>query len=604
MTFIQPNFGSDRLAVPTGVAALEHDKDMAAKFLTALDPSATQFTFQFFGDGAQTYAEIVHGSLDDVWPKVQALNAPAHRVGVFVTINETDFGGRKTDNIIRARALYVDADGPDQLQRCREAIRASRAVPSMVVRTSTDRAHFYWCCDDLARNQFSALQSALIGKLGTDQAVKDLARVMRLPGTLHLKDPSSPQLVTVQVSGQVRAWKIADLATSLNLSLAPTRDRAKPESSSFPPADADRLRRLFGPDYMAGADLGAGLQTNVEEIKSAVAAIPASAIAAEPDWVKLARGIAHEARVYSEQVDELSQVQDSASRLAPGYDEHENRRRFDRYVDEALNRENPITIATTFDMARKHGWTGWSPAVQPQEAGSPFTTTQGNPSPGFGRTGILTSGVKVSFSSISHRKLLYGIDLTRGETTVLASPGGVGKSSLAIGISAAVVTGRKLLEERVWGNELSALYVNAEDSCMEMGRRVWAFCLQHQVAEADLARFYLLGADDWRTQKLSFLRTERGASALDHDGLAFFDSLLEALNPDVVVLDPLVALCGGGNMNDNAAMALVMRALKRLASKFDCAILLLHHTPERAETLTAPRQLEARPLSSTLHVER
>ena len=46
----------------------------------------------------------------------------------------------------------------------------------------------------------------------------------------------------------------------------------------------------------------------------------------------------------------------------------------------------------------------------------------------------------------------------------------------------------------------------------------------------------------------------------------------------MLVLDPLVALCGGGNLNDNAAMSLVMRALKRMANKFDCAILVLHHT--------------------------
>jgi hypothetical protein len=49
------------------------------------------------------------------------------------------------------------------------------------------------------------------------------------------------------------------------------------------------------------------------------------------------------------------------------------------------------------------------------------------------------------------------------------------------------------------------------------------------------------------------------------------------------VLDPLVSFCAGGNVNDNAVMALVMRALKRLANKFDCAILILHHTRKGGE---------------------
>src|ERR1039457_841708 len=78
-----------------------HDKDMAGKFLASLDPNASKFTFQFFGDGAGTYAEIFHGTLDQVWPKVQALNTPTRRCGVFVTINETDLIGRRTENIVR-----------------------------------------------------------------------------------------------------------------------------------------------------------------------------------------------------------------------------------------------------------------------------------------------------------------------------------------------------------------------------------------------------------------------------------------------------------------------------------------------------------------------
>jgi RecA-family ATPase len=76
----------------------------------------------------------------------------------------------------------------------------------------------------------------------------------------------------------------------------------------------------------------------------------------------------------------------------------------------------------------------------------------------------------------------------------------------------------------------------------------------------------------------SFLRTEKGNSVLDHDGVAHLESLLSEVRPAVLVLDPLVVFCGGGNLNDNAAMSLVLRALKRLANRFDCAILILHHT--------------------------
>src|SRR3954469_22860891 len=44
--------------------------------------------------------------------------------------------------------------------------------------------------------------------------------------------------------------------------------------------------------------LADGLEPNLDEIRAAAATIPPSAIAAEPEWVKVARALAHEAAVY------------------------------------------------------------------------------------------------------------------------------------------------------------------------------------------------------------------------------------------------------------------------------------------------------------------
>ena len=184
----------------------------------------------------------------------------------------------------------------------------------------------------------------------------------------------------------------------------------------------------------------------------------------------------------------------------------------------------------------------------------------------------------VSFDSIPHRQWLYGVDLVRGEITVLASPGGIGKSSLALAIAASVAIGKELLGTRIYGQGLRALYLNAEDSRTEMLRRLWAFCLEHNFSSADLTRLCLLGADDWQVQKSSLLWTERGASVLHQAGVEFLGSMLDEFRPDVVVLDPLVSLCAGGNMNDNAAMSLVMRAIKGLAMRYNCSFLIVHHT--------------------------
>jgi hypothetical protein len=188
--------------------------------------------------------------------------------------------------------------------------------------------------------------------------------------------------------------------------------------------------------------------------------------------------------------------------------------------------------------------------------------------------------LKVSFANVPHRQWLYGTYLIRGEITVLAAPGGAGKTALANGIAVEVATGKEKLGEKVWKrDDQKVLYFNGEDSRTEIERRLLAFCRQHNVTKLDIDRLYVAGADDARVQSLSFLSMNgKGATSLNTAGFGVLESALQSLYPDLLVLDPLVVFCGGGNMNDNGVMSLVMRKLKTLATKYDCAILIVHHT--------------------------
>lgn len=544
------------------IEAALHRKDLARKFLTSLDPLADRFTFQLISEDRSGVAEVLHCSLDELWPKVQQLNTSNRKIGIFVTINSTDFMGRKSENIVACRALFVDADSEEQVKACQSAFSATGAWPNLTVHTSLGRAHYYWLCDDIPPEKFTAIQSALIAKLKTDGSVKDLPRVMRVPGTLHLK--AVPRVVSLDVGKGTRRWKLQDLMAALGLEV---EAQSGAYADGFPAPRSDLLA-IFGISKVDNSELSGGLACNLDDIISALNMLPPAEISSEADWVRVARALAHEARQQPEHANKIYEQFDRLSVQADNYNGAENRKRWDRYVSEAFRHERPITIATLFSAAQKFGWT----------LGTCLNRAENQSAEEL---------PPVSLELPPHREWLYGVDLVRGEITLLASPGGIGKSSLAIGITVSTASGQSLLGERIYGRGLRALYINAEDSSVEMKRRIIAFCARHGVASSALSGFQLLGSDNSETQSLSFLRSEKGLSTLDSVGIGNLEKLLKANRPDLVVLDPLVALCGGGNMNDNAAMSLVMRAIKRAADKFRCSFLVLHHTRKGGDLSSA-----------------
>ena len=159
-------------------------KKTAGTFLSRLDESASFFTFQTFDDNAErkdrSLAKILHGNLEEHFSELRSLQKRG--AGVFVTVNETDGVGRTKDNIKRVRALFVDLDGTPL-----ESVASAPIEPHMIVESSSGRYHAYWFVEGCPMERFSLIQQALAERFGGDLKVKDLARVMRLPGFLHQK---------------------------------------------------------------------------------------------------------------------------------------------------------------------------------------------------------------------------------------------------------------------------------------------------------------------------------------------------------------------------------------------------------------------------------
>lgn len=202
----------------------------AERFLSLLDPTATGFTFQTFDDNKarkdasiakrrdinakrkakglepwqsnpDSFAHVFNGPLDRHWKELCSLNSKG--AGVFVTINETDGEGRKSENVERVRALFDDLDGAPL-----EPVLRSETPPHIVVQSSPGKFHAYRLVTGIKLDQFSALQQALAKRFGGDPKVCDLPRVMRLPGFVHHK--TDPVLVRIVSTREATPYTAAD----------------------------------------------------------------------------------------------------------------------------------------------------------------------------------------------------------------------------------------------------------------------------------------------------------------------------------------------------------------------------------------------------------
>ncbi|ABA22703.1 Virulence-associated E [Trichormus variabilis ATCC 29413] len=153
------------------------------------------YLFQTFDDSKHKDRSLTrqfYGSLDEHWDKLVEFNNRG--AGIFVTVNMTSGNKRKAENITAVRALFIDCDN--------ELPNEFHLTPTVVVNSSNNKGHAYWLLDKASNDvaNFTQHQQQLIKHYGSDPAVKDLPRIMRLPGFNHMK--GEPTLVTFIQTGK------------------------------------------------------------------------------------------------------------------------------------------------------------------------------------------------------------------------------------------------------------------------------------------------------------------------------------------------------------------------------------------------------------------
>jgi hypothetical protein len=200
--------------------------------------------------GKDPFARIFHGTLDEHERQLARLNAD--RVGVFVTVNETDLEGRRAENVVRVRAIFADLDGVE-LEETKAKLAEVGLKPHVVVQSSPGRWHVYMLVSDFPLARFNDTQQRVIKLLGSDPAVNDLPRVMRLPGFDHHKREPFGVLMSENEDHQPYGPEAFDLLPPIE---EPKRERGRSSSTDDPITDAvERLGLVLGDGVDGGLNI-------------------------------------------------------------------------------------------------------------------------------------------------------------------------------------------------------------------------------------------------------------------------------------------------------------------------------------------------------------
>lgn len=202
--------------------AVQPDYAQASAYVAALtggDPATVDIDARMIHDVRKDVAAIpLRGPLPQLWPMITGYQAQGY--GAFININDMDGTGRELANVRAIRAHAVDLDNASALQNYQRAAAWS-PPPSFAVQSSPGRFHVYWTVQPYVGGEqgngfATSISRRLRQHFDGDKSVIDPSRVLRLPGTLHLKRPNAPHLVTCwSLSGFGSAPSVATLNDAL-----------------------------------------------------------------------------------------------------------------------------------------------------------------------------------------------------------------------------------------------------------------------------------------------------------------------------------------------------------------------------------------------------
>ena len=157
--------------------------------------------------------------------------------GIHQAVNEFN-GQRKAENLTKIKFWIADIDDGNKIDMIKK-IRGLEAKPSVVVETKRGY-HLYWIAIDGTEENYRTIQAGIAKKLNADQACKDVARALRMPGFYHMKDPNNPFLVKI-----VKQWDL--VWTEKEMLYAYPMPKPKYKKYDYVPKESDK-QEMLNPD--------------------------------------------------------------------------------------------------------------------------------------------------------------------------------------------------------------------------------------------------------------------------------------------------------------------------------------------------------------------
>lgn len=173
---------------------MEININQAREFITLLTGDVdTPVTFQVFYDPKN---EVQRPDLAKNWVATLADSldfikySQSQLCGVYVGLNESDGKGHENSNIVSYRCVFADFDGTEEPDW--------GLKPHFVHKRDDTHGHAFWLVSDITTaDEFKALQRRIAVVSDTDLQVCYPARVARLTGSVHYKDPAQPAMYMV-----------------------------------------------------------------------------------------------------------------------------------------------------------------------------------------------------------------------------------------------------------------------------------------------------------------------------------------------------------------------------------------------------------------------